>query len=242
MRLVLKTGFLALLGIFSAVEAGALCLRPDERVCAAFFRSSDIFTGTVISQRNEPEPAEFYEAACFKLAVRETFKGEFRGQAEVCTHNDSGRLMLDTGKTYLLFARKSKGTAWIGEASCASNISHELAPNDKALADLRAFLRDQPNMTQANIGGRISRDRLFSYPASALSGAEVVAHGAAGDFTGVSDAGGRFSIAVPPGKYSATAQYKGQVLEAYDLSFDDPTALSLERGQCADLQFLEPNR
>jgi len=91
------------------------------RVCTEFFSSTAAFSGVVVSERDWSSPSEpdSIERTYYKLKVENFYRGPSEEFIEVYTENDSGRLTLDVGHEYLLFARASAGKLqiWCGGTS-----------------------------------------------------------------------------------------------------------------------------
>ncbi len=101
MRMVLNAAALQILVVGSAI---AVCLQPNPKVCAEFFKSDAVFVGIVIETIPVPDKDGFYDGWVYRLRAKQVYRGPTQGVIEVYTANDSGRFPLENGETYLLFA------------------------------------------------------------------------------------------------------------------------------------------
>ena len=53
---------------------------------------------------------------------------------------------------------------------------------------------------------------------------------------------GTFELHVAPGKYRVQALEPGKTFVAADFTYEDPNALVLENGSCAQVQFVESSQ
>jgi hypothetical protein len=78
---------------------------------AEFRQAAVVVAGTVVSEKNIPDPKEpdFWAGTLYTLRVEGWLKGKAGKLVEVFSPNDSGRLPLTTGTRYLLFLRERDG-------------------------------------------------------------------------------------------------------------------------------------
>ena len=76
-----------------------------------FRHASVILIGTVVSEKNIPDPKEpdFWSGTLHKLTVESLLKGKTGPSIQVFSPNDSGRLPLANGIRYLLFLHYEGG-------------------------------------------------------------------------------------------------------------------------------------
>jgi len=228
-----------LIALFFTVNAGtalAVCLEPHPRVCAEFFRSDAVFVGTVVSVRNLPEKGEFTGGWVYQLMVKKMYRGFVQETIEVLTQNDSGRLPLDKGHTYLLFATKREGQFWIG--GCGN--SAKVTKGDDAIQEIEQVLKNSKSASGGNIRGRIVQSPLGT--GKGIEGVPISVRGEAKTYSATTDKDGWFYVKVPAGKYSVTTDSLDWYVASYDLSYDVPSQFSVPNGGCVELQFLANRR
>jgi hypothetical protein len=220
-----------------SLPAGAIC-RENPHVCAEFFRSDAVFVGTVVSIRDLPDPEDSDTTGGFfyRLKVATVYRGPSQETIEVYTGNDSGRLPLKLHHTHLLFASTIDGRLAIG---CGGN-SAELAEAGSALRSIQRLLKTMNSATGSDIWGRI---RTPDPRARGIPGVRVIAEGEAHTYSVLSDRLGRFRIHVPPGKYAVRIVPPRTVaahwtITPFELSYYDPKALIMVRGECAEITFM----
>ena len=103
----------------------------------------------------------------------------------------------------------------------------------KALQQIEAIDQTSDRLLIAGAVGGISS----SFP---LAGVQVEVRGPGGvTTTAKTKSDGTFEIHVLPGTYQARALEQGKTFVAADLTYEDPDALFLEGGGCAQVQFVE---
>jgi len=228
----------ASVGIFLALGATcahAFCLQPQPiRVCAEFFKADEVFTGTIISAQymedHIPEPYPDPQPGWhYRLKVLKNFRGPARGTVDVYTENTSGRFPLDLDKSYLLFAYKSGSILQV--YGCLNSV--ELTDAGTALAEIRRLLSDAGGNADGSIRGCVV-NRSGGVP---LGGISLTARSSKRKFLTQTGPDGWFDLRVPPGKYNVAGSATGWTVTPYDVSFDDPSAVKIESGGCADVQF-----
>jgi hypothetical protein len=87
-------------GVAADPSQGPVTPWPTE-----FRNASVILIGTVVSEKNVPDPKEpgFWSGTLYKLTVEALLKGKTGTSVQVFSPNDSGRLPLVIGTRYLLF-------------------------------------------------------------------------------------------------------------------------------------------
>ena len=129
LEIMLKSGLiqitaLAATWLFSTpTPANAVCQQPHPRICAEFFRSDAVFTGTVISVRNWPRQETSPKGRFYRVKVTRSYRGPYGNTVEVFTGNDSGRFPLQEGHAYLLFAYKEDGILKIYNCGNSAELS-----------------------------------------------------------------------------------------------------------------------
>jgi hypothetical protein len=230
----MKISSFLVLTLFAAYTgaACAVCLAPQPRVCAEFFRSDRVFVGKVTAVKEVPDAGDTIGGWTYRLAVTKMYRGPGSKFIDVFTENSSGRYPLEIGHTYLLFASSHQGRLWIG--SCGN--SAEITSADEKIRQIEKVIKDMKSVPGGNIRGRV----VEAPPAAdkGIEGIPVVAHAKGKQYSAVTDQEGWFHIEVPAGTYSITSQSSKWDVAEYDLSYDRADKFVIYRGGCAELQFL----
>lgn len=228
-RIVLSVGFC----VASLPSSGiAFCTEPNPRVRTELFRSDMVFVGKVVSVKDEKDCDGWIIAKRYLMDVQKVYRGRDVRTVEVLTENASDRLILDPGKSYILFA------------------CHELA---------RLIVRDCGNSTEADSAGAVIRqiEEALKDAATQAEGCirgRVVAHGATNrGVPGIklevrgqgktlvitTDSDGWFEVCVPGGNYSVKPSPEATMkIVPFDLSYDDPNSFVVDEGGGAEVQFV----
>lgn len=224
---------IAFVGVFLPLASFGVCSRPDPTVRCEFLNSTAVFTGTVISTRDEPARGtrpDDNDGWIYTLTVQRRFRGSFSNTIEVYTENASARYPLDNGKQYLLVAFRYRGRLQI--LGCGNSALLSDAKKSIELLEKIKIPED------AVIEGRISFSGMPDTGAH-TAGILIVIKGDGGTFRAITDSDGWFHLHVPPGKYSATVRnVHGITASSYDLSYDNPDQFIARKGHCSGLQFL----
>jgi len=213
---------------FCPIAAAGVCGEPHPQVCAEFFHSDAVFAGTVNSVRDWPTGDSGVGGWLYRLKVTKTYRGPVRTFIEVFTGNDSGRLHLENGHSYLLFACKQEGLLTID--NCGN--STELSEAADLIHQLETVLADIKSASGGDIRGRIIL-ATYAMPVRFV----VTATSGDKSYTGTTDEDGWFHIHVPPGEYAVLPEAPQWTITAYDLSYDDPAHVVIQHGSCAEVQF-----
>jgi hypothetical protein len=221
---------LAIFCLFSSLPTKAVCPQPHPRICAEYFHSDVVFTGTVTSVRNAPKGVTDPEGWFYRLKVTKSYRGPAQGFIEVFTGNDSGGFPLEKGHSYLLFGYKAERVLTID--NCGD--SAELSEAGKTIAEIERAMAATKSASGGDIGGRV----LVYGDTAGVNGIKVVATGHGRKYAGVTDENGSFHIHVPPGRYVVWPETSKWIVTPYDLSYDNEDHVVVQRGGCAELQFL----
>ncbi len=213
--------------LFVASQSQAVCPQPQRKACSAYFSSDVVFSGTIASVEEVPEADDFIEGWRYRVNVAEVFKGPHQSQATVHTSNDSGRLLLEVGKFYVLFAIVQGDDLEVG-ADCGSLQSAEHAR--ETVDEVRRLL----SVRDSVIEGQISRAYVLG---PGIPGVSVEVFGPGTIRKLVTDNQGWFHVSVKPGSYRVSVDPR--FAATFDLSTDNPDRLILQAGQCAQLQFVK---
>ena len=205
------------------IPAAAVCPKPSPKVCNEFFKSSAVVVGTVIAERTVAATEDFEDGWTYRIRVQRTFRGARADEVSVFTENTSARLPLVVGRTYLLFADRFRDRLQIsdcGNTGLAAERQRQLHALEK--------IANAPTRIEGHVA---ARPDWVGAPGERL---EIV--GAGRKYSVISDDRGAFSVEVAPGSYVVSATSAG--IDAFDLSYDDPAHVTVERGQCAQVQFV----
>ncbi len=226
----LRLSVMAIVWLLSSIRTDAVCGQPSPRVCAEFFRSDVVLSGTVVSVRDWPATGANIEGWFYRVKVTRSYRGPAREFVEVFTGNDSARLPLVNGRSYLLFAREYGGRLTIG--NCGN--SAELSEAAESIHQIETVLENMKSASGGDIGGRIVVGPGDARPV----GITVTARRGDKKYSGITDETGSFHIHVPPGRYAVWPETSQWTVTPYDLSYDNEDHVVVERGGCAELQFM----
>jgi hypothetical protein len=213
-------------------SAVAVCFKPNPRVCAEFFHSDAVFVGTVVAEIPVLAGEGFDEGRVYRLRARKTYRGPAQDMFEVFTGNDSARLPLDVGETYLLFASTSGGRLTI--VGCGN--STKLSKAGDAIRELENLIKRLKSATDGEVSGVVGE--YVGNDAPGVAGVLVTAHGGGKSYEGVTGKDGSFHIPVPPGAYVVSARSARGAVIPYDLSYDDPQHVVVHKCGCTAIQLL----
>lgn len=218
-----------------AIPAFGFCFEPEPTVACEFLNSDAVFIGRVLSTRTTPAQGEqFDEGWTYEMNVLRMFRGPTGKTISVFTENNSGRLPLDNGKTYILFATKGQGRFVIGYCGHSALLS-QAADTVKELDKLRI-------PSDAEIEGRISFSGIPD-TGTHVSGVHVLIQGEGKTYTAITDRDGWFHLNVRPGWYSVKVQpIPHWTIASFDLSQSDPKHFAADTGRCAGLQFVADSK
>lgn len=214
-----------LLSLLVAAESQAVCPQPPPKVCSTFFSSDVVLSGTVAAVEEVPDGDGFIEGWRYRISVAEVFKGRPRKDVFVHTPNDSGRLLLEVGNLYVLFAH-AQGHQLEVFSDCGT-----VSQADHA-ADTVQAIRRLSRARDSIIEGQVAKN----VPGPGVSGVRVEVSGPGATRRLVTDEHGWFRTSVPPGRY--VVRIDSRLAAPFDLSTDSPERLVLQAGQCAQLQFV----
>jgi hypothetical protein len=217
----------AVLLFFGSSVVHGICPQPAPKVCSAFFKSDAVFIGTVVSEHAVPDKDDpgFVEGWLYRVRVDRRFRGTTGQTAVVHTGNDSGRLLLEVGHQYLLFATFQNGHLQIGDDCGPLSDSSRMRGNVREIESLHGA-------TAAIVEGEVRKETASGV---GVRGVNVTVSGMGRTYRLTSDRQGLFRGLVPPGRYRIDVD-SGAVLS--DLSWIDPTDIEVVKGQCAQAQFI----
>jgi hypothetical protein len=223
-----------LLGIVFLLFAGptmGVCNVPQPRlVCAEYFASKVVVEASLtkaraIRGREDPEGVLGY---FYTLTPSRVFRGQIDGVFRVYEGNDSGRATFEwkVGRKYVLFLfYSSSDKAWeLDGCGNSGPASHAVLKQIDAI---------QSSHDESGAIHGVVSPAVLSVP---TSGVRVEARGTNGVYTATTNAKGEFEIRVPAGKYVLRAIKKGFLFYAAEFSYENPEALQIEPGGCAQIQ------
>lgn len=251
-HLIVRTPTILILFFLSAsANLWPLCFRINEQVRSNYSQSEVVFVGKVLSRRawiqDEPvlpgdETSKDDEdgAIFYKVQLKEMIKGNLPAEFVVKTINASGRVWLDAGKTYLLFASREdlKGGGktkhyWLHEFGCRDPNEFSLPGANDKVKEAKDVRQAAENHGKAKIGVRVLRDE------APMSGKHFSLKGEGLKKAGVTGNDGWLWFEVPAGHYEAESKDDGvveQIFEEKRFSFDVP------EGGGWDCVFVDKNR
>jgi hypothetical protein len=202
------------------------------RVCTEFFRSTAVFSGAVVSERDwYPPPDSDVEDArtYYKLKVETVYRGTSQEFIEVYFEDNSGRMGLEVGHEYLLFALMRAGQLLIG---CGGN-SAELKDASGMIREIRRLMAGMQSAHGGDIGGLVR----FSYsePNKGIPGLRIIVEGNGHTYVTRTNGEGRFHLHVPEGQHVARVDSEKWRADRDDNAYEDPDGFRVEKGGCADL-------
>ena len=208
--------------ILISATATAFCSAPPPKVCSAYFQADVVVRGRVLSAQRDSDWIHY------KISVEKTFKGRQLHVQSFDTANDSGRISLNVGREYVLFAYRNNDRLEIG---CNEDRLSDPAKVATVSAAIERLQVSKP--TVSTIEGQV----LTLDYSSPLPGVSVVATGANGIHRAKSNIEGLFSMKVPPGSYRVDVDPRVVQQTIYSQIYTNPKSIHLAPGQCAQLQF-----
>jgi hypothetical protein len=195
-----------------------------------YFKSDVVLIGQVTSTDTIKDSGGDRKGWSYTLKVIKSYRGAAVPTMKVFTANDSGKLPLEVGKTYLLFASQVDGRLSIGY----DEVSGELKDAQQALKDLDKIMARRPDQG-GDVYGRITK-RVFDPDTGGLGGIAVNIQGAAGSAHAMTDENGWFKVHVHAGNYSAMAANPSWKFQSQDMAWEDSDTFLVPDGGCAEIQ------
>jgi hypothetical protein len=126
-----------LVTLFGIVDSGFACVNGYPSV-AAEWRMRRVFTGTVLSMRDEPETDHFdVDGQTYTVRVDEALRGRIGKTVRIFSENSSGRFPMDVGRKYLLFVYRARDRLIVDNCG-NSGIYRESSSTMRAVRKLQA--------------------------------------------------------------------------------------------------------
>jgi len=219
-------------------SASAFCEQPRTKICQVIFANDLVVRANVerteiIQDEDDPEGVAGWR---YDLKVQKTYRGQVSKSVVVTSLNTTSRLLLTTGKEYIVFASKSAGSEYE-----AGNYYGEVQGIDGEpfSSQTEKKIVEVLNGTSSVIEGEV-RDSTWKL----ASGAVLTISGEESKTVTVG-IGGSFRIEVKPGTYRITAPPNLRVtIYSPDGVPADPYSneiapITLVGGQCMQIQLQE---
>lgn len=223
----------SLLLLLPYAPARALVPDPPPMPCMLYFLSDAVFIGqvTAVHEVHATEDNEdFLEGWDFTLNVIKSYRGTTGSTIQVHSENDSGRLNLEVGKQYLLFASNREGKLTIGY----DMLSGELKDSKQTLRDLDKVAAHKPDVG-GDVFGRVTLIAYGSH-SGGVGGVHVNIEGSAGAAKAVTNANGWFKVHLPAGAYAAKASDPKWTFKPLDITWQNSNSFTVPDGGCAEIQ------
>ena len=203
----------------------AVCNLLPRLVCAEYANSELVVVARLIRVEHIV-PAHQQDGHIYTLKTERTLRGKIGDTFDVYEENSSGRASFYwiKGEKYLLFLNSDgHGSWWL--YGCGNS-----APLKEAGFALRAI-----EAMKARRGGLIDGLVHSNYSTDSVEGIYVQIRGENRDYTAITDENGEFRLHVPAGTYDVHPNHKGWSFSRSIDGFEDPSALKIEDGGCAQI-------
>jgi len=221
---------LLLLGIVilsMPAQSRAGCNLLPRLVCAEY-ANSELVVVARLMRTEHVVPAHQRDGYIYTMKTGRTLRGEIGDAFEIYEENSTGRasFVWIKGEEYLLFLKSDgRGTWWL--YGCGNS-----APLKEAGFALRAI-----EAMKTRRGGLIHGLVHSNYASDSVAGITVQIHGRDRDYSVITDKNGEFRLHVPAGTYDVHPSHKGWSFSRSIDGFEDPSALRMEDGGCAQIVF-----
>jgi hypothetical protein len=220
------------LSVFSMPQqAFAFCFAPQLRVSDEYFVSDLVFTGTVLSQKDEKDPSdpEYTTGTFYTVRVDKVWRGSPSHRITLYSENTTARFSMSIHQRYVMFVTRAEGRKWVVDNCGNSGIASKSA---KTIANLR-----QLPLKQSYIYGYVYH--FGGGSESTCEPMKLTVHSS--DFSKTTDVhlNCAFQMDVPPGRYSAVLTWKDTVIPSNELNYKDIYCFDVPSGGSAGLAFRE---
>ncbi len=220
--------------------AFSFCENPPAKLCNMFFSNDLVVHAKVVKtvifhDKDDPDGVDGW---LYYLQVLKSYRGTAEKTIMVKSENTTSRLLLKTGKKYIVFAKKSSDGSYEAGNYCGGiqDAEGELY-SQKLDKQLQSLLKSSGS---AFIEGEV-RDKNYKL----MPGAVLVVTGKNFSKQLKADAHGSFNLTVLPGTYKIMLPQNMEVTiyspdgHNADPSSNDIPAKSLVSGQCMQIQLQE---
>jgi hypothetical protein len=249
-RFSLKGAIIVLCCGLQVHSAMAICPFPRQRIRTQFTRSEVAFIGTVLSEsgidlegKKVSDPTELvplgYAAyLCYQVKTVHIYRGVNNNVFKICEGNDSSRMGLQIGQTYLFLIERNKNGMLLG--SCADAINSRGSDYAKKLSDVEEVIQNISVKAYGDILGFVGSTE--GSVSDGLGGIHFLVKGMGVTRTVVSDKGGWFHVPVPAGLYKIEPFEPNYKIEATIYSPDSPDHIDVRVAGGAEVSFVaKPN-
>ena len=230
-------GFVAVITLtLLACQAEARCNNPRPRlICAEYFQSRAVVIAKLDGVTPVKDDFNDLTGTYYSMTVEQTLRGQVARTFRIYQANGPGDAKLDwkTGGSFLLFLRQQTQNGSWSIDGCGNS-----GPSDSKQSALEQIDMLDPTSNRARIQGAVG-GVSYAFP---LAGVQIEASGPGGIIPAETDAVGRFDVRVAPGKYQVRALSPEKTFVADESSYENPDDLVLEKGGCAQIQFVEAKK
>jgi|GEM_PF-2495091 len=231
----LTTIISVVMNIFLYGFAHAFCEQPPAKLCNVFFSNDLVVHAKVVKSETVNEEGNPEAGWLYHLEALKTYRGKASKSVIVYSENTTARLLLESGKEYIVFASKSQGGKYNARNYCGEVQHVDGEPYSVKLEEKIQALKTQ---TSSVIEGEV-RDANWN----PVSGAELTIMGESLSRKVTVDKNGSFSITVIPGTYKVVIPENLHVTDygwnVADKNLDKVRTLSVVAGQCVQIQLQE---
>ena len=242
-RLSLRNTILILFCCFQACLSMAICPFPEGRTRTQFTRSEVVLIGTILSKRginqegkpaNDIDPFGDAEYLCYRVKAEQIFRGTTKNEYEICEGNDSSRMGLQIGQTYLLLIEKEGNGMLLG--ACRDAINSRDPNYSQKIDEVKEVIWNVKAKEDGDILGFVG---LTEGNAShGLGGIHFAVKCKGIVRTVVSDKDGWFNLRVPSGLYSIEPIDSNYQIEVSIYSPDHPDRIDVQVAGGGEISFV----
>jgi len=224
----------------------AICPFPARRIRTQFTRSEVVFIGTVLSESginskgkdvNDPtdlDPFGDAEYLCYRVKAGQIFRGVKNNEFKICEGNDSSRMGLQIGETYLFLIEKNKNGMLLG--SCGDAINARDPDYSKMISEVKEVIQYINAKSDGDLLGFVGSTE--GNVSDGLGGIHFLVKGMGVTRTVVSDKDGWFHVPVPAGQYKIEPIESNYKIKATIYSPDSPDRIDVRIAGGAEVSFV----
>jgi len=205
----------------------AVCGRPQPRLVRAEYSQSAAVVIAHLVKSQYIDPKDDMDYHLYSFQVERVLRGSIPSQFVLWEENSSGRLGFHVvrGRKYLLFVDRWAEKGWWTADGCGN--SGEVSKVEKALKEIQQIPSLQVAQITGEVEGPVAHAMVLAF--RKRDGRQ---------FKTQTRANGTFTLSVPPGEYSVAVAAGGRSFVADWLSYENSGSVKLERGGCAQIQFV----
>ncbi len=225
----------------------AICTYPDPRIRTLFTRADTVFIGTVVSRRgldesgkevkNDADLKPLGEASevYFRCKTVQVFKGSKNKFIEVCEDNDSGRMGLMVGQTYLILIEKNENGKLKG--GCGDDFNSANKDYKRKISEVNEVIKNIKKGEAGDILGFVRVEENMN-GGPGLAGIHFLVTGSGISKEVTSDKDGWFHVRVPQGHYKIEGEDSRWNIEACPDTSDSPDDVDVRTAGGGEVDFL----